>query len=162
IRRFLEEQCPTTRVRAIMETDTAHDTELWQGLVDLGVAGLTIPAAYGGSGLGLLDLALAAEELGYGATPGPCIGLAGAAVAFLEGADAAQREQWLPRLAEGKALATVAFGEAESEWTPQKLSARVTGDKLTGIKPFVPYASAADLLVVAAHDDKGLGFWTVE
>ena len=61
IKRFLEEQCPTSRVRTIMESDSGHDGALWQGLVDLGVTGLLIPAAYGGSGLELLDLALAAE-----------------------------------------------------------------------------------------------------
>src|SRR5438045_3843882 len=92
IARFLDEQCPTTRVRAIMESDSGHDTGLWQGLVDLGVAGLNIPAAYGGAGLELLEVALAAEALGYAATPGPFLGSALASVALTEGADAAQRE----------------------------------------------------------------------
>ena len=76
IKRFLDEQCPTARVRTIMETANGHDPALWNGLVDLGVAGLVVPAAYGGSGLELLDLALAAEEFGYAATPGPFLGVA--------------------------------------------------------------------------------------
>src|SRR5436309_11959108 len=109
IKRFLDEQCPTTRVRAIMESDSGHDSGLWKGLVDLGVAGLNIPAAYGGSGLELLDVALAAEELGYAATPGPFLGSAMASVALIEGGDAAQREHWLPRIADGSAIVTVAF-----------------------------------------------------
>ncbi len=71
----------TTRVRAIMESDSGHDAGLWQGLVDLGIAGLIIPAEQGGSGLELLDMALAAEELGYAATPGPFLGCAMATVA---------------------------------------------------------------------------------
>src|SRR5439155_1141445 len=71
IRRYLESECPTTRVRAIMESETGHDPALWQGLADLGVPGLAIPTAHGGSGLELLDLALAAEELGWACTPGP-------------------------------------------------------------------------------------------
>ena len=162
IKRFLEEQCPTPRVRAIMESDSGHDTGLWSGLVDLGVAGLVIPAAYGGSGLELLDLALAAEEFGYAATPGPFLGTAMATMALLEGGDSAQREHWLPRVVAGKALVTVAFGEADSEWDPKHYTARVTAGRLTGAKPFVPYASIADAIIVAGLDDSGPGLWLVE
>jgi alkylation response protein AidB-like acyl-CoA dehydrogenase len=162
VKRFLEEQCPTTRVRAIMESDNGHDPALWSGLVDLGISGLIIPAAYGGSALELLDLALAAEELGYAATPGPFLGSAMATVALLEGADAGQREHWLPRIAAGKALVTTAFGEADSEWAPPRYTSRVTKGKLSGTKPFVPYASGADAMVVAALDDSGPGLWLVE
>ncbi len=162
IKRFLDEQCPTTRVRAIMESDSGHDSSLWQGLIDLGVPGLTIPAAYGGSGLDLLDLALAAEELGYAATPGPFLGSAMATVALHDGGDASQREHWLPRIASGTALATIAFGEADSEWNPAHYTTKVADGKLTGTKPFVPYAGVADVMVVAAVDGKGPGLWLVE
>jgi len=162
IKRFLDEQCPTTRVRAIMESDSGHDSGLWKGLVDLGVTGLNIPAAYGGSGLELLDVALAAEELGYAATPGPFLGSAMATVALIEGADAAQRERWLPRIADGSALVTVAFGEDESQWEPAHYTTRASGGTLTGTKPFVPYADAADAIIVAAVDDAGPGLWLVE
>ena len=162
IKRFLEEQCPTSRVRAIMESDSGHDSGLWQGLVDLGVPGLTVPAAYGGSGLELLDLALAAEEFGYAATPGPFLGSALATVALVEGADASQREHWLPRIASGNVLASIAFGEADSEWDPARYTTKVAGGKLTGAKPFVPYASIADAIVVAAIDGRGPGLWLVE
>ncbi len=162
IKRFLEEQCPATRVRAIMESDSGHDSGLWKSLVDLGVTGLNIPAAYGGSGLELLDAALAAEELGYAATPGPFIGSAMATIALIEGADAAQREHWLPRIADGSALVTVAFGEDDSQWEPAHLTTRASGGKLTGHKPFVPYASLADAIIVAAVDDSGPGLWLVE
>ena len=162
IKRFLEEQCPTSRVRAIMESDSGHDSGLWQGLVDLGVPGLMIPAAYGGSGLELLDLALVAEELGYAATPGPFLGSALATVALVEGADASQREHWLPRIASGNVLASIAFGEADSEWDPARYTTKVAGGKLTGAKPFVPYASIADAIVVAAVDGRGPGLWLVE
>jgi len=162
IKRFLEEQCPTSRVRAIMESASGHDSGFWQGLVDLGVPGLMIPAAYGGSGLELLDLALAAEELGYAATPGPFLGSAMATVALVEGADASQREHWLPRIASGNVLASIAFGEADSEWDPARYTTKVAGGKLTGAKPFVPYASIADAIVVAAVDGRGPGLWLVE
>jgi alkylation response protein AidB-like acyl-CoA dehydrogenase len=162
IKRFLTEQCPTTRVRAIMESQTGHDPKLWQELADLGIAGLVIPTAQGGAGLELLDLALAAEELGYAACPGPFLGAAIATVALCEGGDAAQRERWLPRIANGQALAVAAIGEEESRWLPADLVAEVKNGKLSGSKPLVPYASSADLMVVAAHDGKGPGLWLVE
>ena len=162
IKRFLVEQCPTTRVRAIMESDSGHDSGLWNDLVELGIAGLIIPAVYGGSGLELLDLALAAEELGYAATPGPFLGSAMASVALIEGADAGQREHWLPRLAAGKALATVAYGEPDSEWDPRRYTSRAVKGRLSGTKPFVPYAGVADALIVAAVDDSGPGLWLIE
>src|SRR5690606_9866845 len=82
IRRFLDEQWPTTRVRQVMESDSGHDAALWSGLVELGVTGLYVPAEHGGAGLELLDLALAAEELGYNATPGPFLANALAQIAL--------------------------------------------------------------------------------
>ncbi len=76
IRRWLETECPTTRVRAVMENDGGHDPRLWDGLAELGVPGLQVPAAHGGSGLELLEVALAAEELGWCCTPGPFLACA--------------------------------------------------------------------------------------
>lgn len=162
LRRFLAEQCPTTRVRSIMESDSGHDPVLWQSLCELGVAGLNVPTELGGSGLELLDVALAAQELGYAATPGPFLAQAMAIVALLASDDSASRDLWLPRLAAGETLASVAVGEAEGEWRPQALQARVQGGRLSGHKPMVPYAAVADILLVAAHDDAGAGLWLVE
>lgn len=162
IRRFLQEQCPTSRVRQVMETETAHDPALWQGLVDLGVPGLQIPTQYGGSGLEFLDLALAAEELGYAAIPGPFLGNALAALALAEGSDEGQRSYWLPKLASGGAIGTVALGEVGGQWSPQAYTARVQDGALSGTKPLVPSARVADILVVAAVDDSGPGLWLVE
>lgn len=162
IKRFLQEQCPSARVRAVMESDTGHDPALWQGLVDLGIAGLIVPGEHGGSGLELLDLALAAEELGYAATPGPFLGSAMASVALVESGDSAQQAQWLPRIANGDVIGTIAFGEDEGQWDPNAYTARVSKGKLSGIKPLVPSAMIADVIIVAAKDDSGLGLWLVE
>src|SRR6185437_6508865 len=82
IRRYLESECPTSRVRAVMESDNGHDPALWQGLARLGVAGLQVPAEHDGSGLELLDVALAAEELGWACTPGPFLACALATAAL--------------------------------------------------------------------------------
>src|SRR5262247_196974 len=93
IRRFLEAECPTTRVRAVMESDGGHDAALWEGLAALGVPGLQVPTDHGGSGLDLLDVALAAEELGWACAPGPFLACAMATAALVASGnhDAASR-----------------------------------------------------------------------
>jgi alkylation response protein AidB-like acyl-CoA dehydrogenase len=162
IRRWLEAECPTTRVRAIMESPTGHDATLWQGLAELGVPGLYVPAEHGGAGLELLDLALAAEELGAASTPGPFLacGLASAALVAAGNRDLAAR--WLPAIASGEAIVTCALGEEGDEWDAAGFTTRARGGALTGQKVLVPYAEVADALVVAAQDDDGPGLWLVE
>lgn len=162
IRRFLDEQCPTTRVRQVMESDSGHDAALWSGLVELGVTGLYVPAEHGGAGLELLDLALAAEELGYNATPGPFLANALAQIALAEGGDATQRARLLPQLTDGTRIGTLALGEPDGVWDPAQITTRASDGKLTGTKALVPYGALADVLVVAARDDDGPGLWLVE
>jgi alkylation response protein AidB-like acyl-CoA dehydrogenase len=162
IRRFLAEQCATSRVRAIMEGESGHDEALWRDLAGLGIQGLVIPEAHGGSGQELLDLALAAEELGHAATPGPFLGAAMATVALIESGDVAAQARWLPEIAAGRAVATLALGEDESEWDPARFKTRAGNGTLSGEKPLVPYAAVAGVLLVAAQDDHGPGLWLVE
>ncbi len=157
IKGLVEGECPPVRVREIFESDTGFDETLWKGMVEMGLAGLAIPDAYGGAGLEILDLALAAETLGEGAAPGPFLGhaLAGLAIAWA-GSDA-QKQKWLPKLATGDVLASIALAEGEGAWQPEAWT--LGGDTLTGAKRFVPYAGQADLLVVGTA---GGGFALVE
>jgi alkylation response protein AidB-like acyl-CoA dehydrogenase len=162
IRRYLDSECPTTRVRSIMESEDGHDPRLWRGLAELGVPGLMVPPEHGGSGLELLDLALAAEELGWGCAPGPFLGSAMATVALLESGNAAAQGRWLPGIASGEAIVTMALGEGLGEWDVARMGTRARGGALTGEKPLVPHAGIADAIVVAALDDEGPGLWLVE
>ncbi len=161
LRRFLAEQCPTSRVREIMETETGHDPNLWAGLVELGVTAIGVPEDRGGVGGDFFDVALVSEEMGYAATPGPFLGNAIATVALAEG-EAGEAADWLERIAAGSAIATVAIGEAGSQWSPDAMQARVEGGRLSGDKPMVPAAAVADAIVVAARDGDGPGLWLVE
>jgi alkylation response protein AidB-like acyl-CoA dehydrogenase len=162
IKRFLAERCPTTRVRQVMEGDVSLARDLWGQLAELGVGGVLAPAQHGGLERELLDLALVAEELGYAAAPGPFLGCAMATVALVEGGDSAAQARWLPGLASGEAVATVAWGEENGEWTPTALHAHVAGGRLNGRKLMVPSAQIADLLVVAARDEHGPHLWLVD
>jgi alkylation response protein AidB-like acyl-CoA dehydrogenase len=162
IRRWLDAECPTTRVRAIMETAHGHDPALWEGLAELGVAGLQVPTMHGGSGLELLDVALAAEELGWACTPGPFLACALATAALIASGNDAAEKRWLPAIARGETIVTLALGEDAGEWDAARLSTRARGGALTGRKALVPYAAVADAILVAAADDDGPGLWLVE
>jgi alkylation response protein AidB-like acyl-CoA dehydrogenase len=162
IRRYLDDECPTTRVRAVMEGPDGHDPELWTGLASLGVTGMIVPAEHGGAGLELLDLALAAEELGWAAAPGPFLANALGTVALVASGDRSAGERWLPRIADGASIVTFALGEKLGEWDAARLETRAAAGALTGEKSLVPYAALADAIVVAAVDADGPGLWLVE
>lgn len=153
IRKYLDTECPPERVREIMESESGHDTALWQGLVELGLAALPISPDHGGAGLEILDLALAAEELGFACTPGPFLANALASIALEASTNEADKAKWLPKIADGTVIATYALGEGIGEWDAGGLECRVTNGKLYGEKPLVPFAGVADILVVAAIDD---------
>jgi alkylation response protein AidB-like acyl-CoA dehydrogenase len=151
IRGFATAECPPARLRPLFEAGEGHDPALWKGLVEIGVGGLALPEAHGGSGLEVLDLALAAEVIGESALPVPFLGHALAGLAIAWGGSPAQRAAWLPRLATGDVLATVAFGEPDEHWQPEQWQAELAHGRLSGRKLFVPDGAAADLFVVGAR-----------
>ena len=73
-RKFFAGECPGTEMRRLMETDTAYDAGLWAKLTDQGYTGIIFPEAYGGVGLGKVELMLLMEEAGRALLPGPPIG----------------------------------------------------------------------------------------
>src|SRR5437016_7986965 len=107
-RKFLDGECPTTFVRQMMATEAAVTGEFWQKLAENGWLGITYPEEDGGSGLGLVDLVVLMEEVGRAVMPGPypaTVLLGGAAIA--EVGSAAQRHEFLPRIAARDATATL-------------------------------------------------------
>jgi alkylation response protein AidB-like acyl-CoA dehydrogenase len=162
IRRFLDAECPPSRVRAIMESESGHDPALWQRLAELGVPGLHVPAPHGGSGLELLDAALAAEELGWACTPGPFLACALATAALVASGNDEVAARWLPGIAAGETILTLALGEDGDEWDAARMTTRARGGAVSGRKPLVPYGGLADAILVAAQDDDGPGLWLVE
>lgn len=151
LRGFVENECPASRVRELFDAGQGHDPALWQGLAEMGVAGLVVPEAFGGAGLEVLDLALVCEVLGEGAVPTPLLGHALATLALAEGGSEALKQKWLPRLADGSAIATVALAEEGSGWDPEVWRTTVSGAALAGSKQYVPHAHLADLLVVGVE-----------
>ncbi|OYX80662.1 MAG: hypothetical protein B7Y77_00240 [Bradyrhizobium sp. 35-63-5] len=110
LRGFLADRLPLDTLRRLAEPGTGFDADLWRDLGELGLYGLLVPEEDGGTGLGTLDAALAAEALGYYATPVPFTGaLVMAVKAFRTAADARQQRAWLPRIAAGEARISIGF-----------------------------------------------------
>jgi len=164
---FLGKENDATQLRARFDADEAFDRRLWRGMSELGLAGLVIPEAHGGAGLPLLDAALVAETLGRAAAPGPFLGHTLASLALALGGSAEQQQRWLPRLATGDALATVAFAEPGGGWQPEDWSV-AAGASLSGEKQHVLLGAYADLCVVGvaggglALVERERGGWVAE
>ncbi|MBL8773758.1 MAG: acyl-CoA/acyl-ACP dehydrogenase [Phenylobacterium sp.] len=157
VRRFLDEKCPTSAPRAILEGPEPYDRALYAGLAELGVLGVAIPEAYGGMGLGHLELCLIAEELGRAIAPVPVSSSIYLCAEFLLLAGTeAQKQAWLPKLASGEAVGTFAYVEASGRVQPEAIKAGFQNGKLSGTKIVVPDGDVADVAVVLAKAAGGL------
>ena len=152
-RRFLADHCGRSAVRAVLDGPTSFDAALWQGLADQGYLGAAIPEAYGGLGAGYAELCVVAEELGRALAPVPfssSIGLA--AELLLRAGTEAQKQRYLPALASGKLIGTLALAEQPGRVAAASRASRVSGGQLSGTKLPVADGDIADFAVVAAHD----------
>ena len=152
-RRFLADHCGRSAVRAVLDGPTSFDAALWQGLADQGYLGAAIPEAYGGLGAGYAELCVVAEELGRALAPVPfssSIGLA--AELLLRAGTEAQKQRYLPALASGKLIGTLALAEQPGRVAAASQASRVSGGQLSGTKLPVADGDIADFAVVAAHD----------
>jgi acyl-CoA dehydrogenase len=162
-RRFLEDKSSSAAVRAILEGPEPYDRALWRGLADMGFLGINIPEAYGGLGLGYLELCVVAEELGRALAPVPFSSSVYLATEFLLAAGSeAQKQAWLPTLASGEAVGTFALVEGVGQATPKSVRAKVAGGALTGTKLPVADGDVADFAIVAAQGDGGLSLFLVD
>ncbi|MEX2208540.1 MAG: acyl-CoA dehydrogenase family protein [Myxococcota bacterium] len=148
VRGFCEKECPASRLRPLFDAGQGHDPALWKGLGEMGLLGLVVPEAFGGAGLELLDLALVSEVLGQAALPGPFLGHQLVSLAIAGFGSEAQKNAWLPRLASGEAIGSVALAEDAASWEPETWRAVVDGGRVRGAKGFAPHAALADLLLV--------------
>lgn len=144
IQRTAQRACPPDRRRALLEAETDFDRPVWDALMEVGLGGLLIPEAHGGSGLGLEEAALAFETLGQQATPGPYMGHVLAGWALAQSDDEALKSKWLSRLAGGEAVAAVAL----EGWTPDDWRLELKDGRIGGEIALTPGADQADLLIV--------------
>ncbi|MEX1254153.1 MAG: acyl-CoA dehydrogenase family protein [Dehalococcoidia bacterium] len=151
-RRFLDERAPMAAVRAVMESPEEFDEALWASMAELGWLGLIVHEDHGGAGLGWVDLVVLLEETGRGLLPSPLIPTSLAAAAISEFGTNEQKRRYLPSLADGSAIGTLAVLEDSDVLGPDgiALSGRPEdgGYRLTGAKRFVHGAGAATIFIV--------------
>ncbi|HYZ71167.1 MAG TPA: acyl-CoA dehydrogenase family protein [Thermoleophilaceae bacterium] len=127
-RDFLADRLRPEAWRALVE-DGRYDDGLWREVAELGWAGIHLDEGHGGQGLGTVELAILAEELGYALAPSPFLATAAAGRVLAHAGSEAQRERWLPRLAAGELVGTV-------------------GVVTDGEAPMVPDADRAEVIVL--------------
>ncbi len=163
-RDFLEKECPSTFVRAQMDSETAHDAAFYKKMAGLGWMAIAIPEEFGGQGQGndYVDLAVLVEEMGRAVVPGAffatvCL----AAPVILDAGTDAQKTALLPGIADGSRTATVAYTEESGRVDVDGIQMPGNDGVLNGTKTFVPDAHVADTLIVAARTSAGVGLFVV-
>lgn len=161
-RSFLEAESPPSLVRRLGDDSVGQSDELNAKIKAQGWTGVLVPGEYGGLGLGVLDAAVLLTELGRALTPSPFLSSSVLATTLLQSAaTSAQKRHWLPLLARGDTVATVAWLEESDRLDPggTVLRARRARDRfrLSGSKLFVLDAHVADVYLVAARTAPGLG-----
>jgi len=158
-RDFLANECPKTLVRELMEDETGHSPELWKKIAEVGWLGLVFPEEYGGAGMNFRDLTILCEEMGRAMLPGPFFStLLLVGMPILNAGTEEQKKEYLPRIANGEIVCTLAVLEEDGDLWPEgiQLKAVKRGDDyiINGTKLFVPDAKAADYILVAARTQR--------
>ena len=151
--KFLAKHCPRSSPRKILDGAEPYDKALWKEMAALGWIGASVPEEYGGVGLGSLAVCVLAEELGRVNAPVPyASSVYGAIEALLTGGSEAQQAKYLPGLASGDKIGTLALAERLGVQDFGAPLTRLVDGRLTGTKLAVPDGDVADLAIVVAHD----------
>ena len=159
-RDFLEKECPKKHVRGMMEDERGYSPELWKKIADLGWLGLTLPEEYGGVGCSFLNLVVLLEECGRALLPAPIIPtVVLTAHPILAAGTDEQKKGFLPKIASGEMILTLAFLEAGGglEASDVAVTAAPSGNNfiINGTKLFVPDAHVADYLLCVTRTGDG-------
>jgi len=151
-RKFLSEKCSPKAVRVVLEGKAPYDKELWKGLAEMGFLGVAIPEEFGGAGAGHLELCVIAEEIGRALAPVPFSSTVYLAVeALLIAGSVAQKQKWLPAIASGEAIGTLALFEGKGNPSPQAVKLTASAGVLNGVKKPVADGAIADFAIVAGR-----------
>ncbi len=150
LRSYLADRLPMDRLRALADSGSGFDADLWHGMNELGLHGLLVPERFGGAGLGVLDAAVAAEALGNAAAPLPFASTVMATLAFMLCATEAQQDDHLPSIAAGEARFAVGFAGFSGQTGTANLT--MDGDRLSGRLTAVMDAGAPTHLLMFLRD----------
>jgi alkylation response protein AidB-like acyl-CoA dehydrogenase len=166
VRKFLDAKSAEAEVRRLMETDGGYDPKVWSMLASqLGLTALAIPEEYGGMGYSFVEVSIVLEEMGRVLFCGPYLSSLVASTALMKSGDARAQADLLPGIAAGTTLATLAYMETPHDWAGADGSSRARrtpdGYELDGRKSYVLDGMVADVVLVLAATDEGLGLFAV-
>ena len=168
IRAFLEAKSSEEAVREQMETEDGFDPAVWSQMAEqMGLQGLHIPEEYGGSGFGYVELGIVLEEMGRALLCAPFFSsVVLAANTLIQSGDDAAKQRYLPGIASGETIATLAFTEPSGKWDESGITMEATasgdGYTLSGTKSFVLDGHTANLIIVAAKTGAGTSLFAVD
>tara|TARA_B110000196_G_scaffold305632_1_gene303434 strand:+ start:350 stop:1462 length:1113 start_codon:yes stop_codon:yes gene_type:complete len=152
-RKFLENEESVKKAREVLEGDQTHDESLWRSVVEMGWTATTIPEEFDGLGLGYLELCVIAEELGRSLAPTPFSSSVYLATeALINQGSKEQHRKYLPKLAAGEIVGTLAHTETTNSPSPENLNCELSNNKLNGIKIAVTDGDVANFAVVSAKE----------
>ncbi len=158
-RDFLTDKCPKTLVKEMEEDEKGYSPQLWQEMAELGWMGLAFPEKYGGIEMGFLDLSVLFEEMGRACLPGPffsTVVLGG--LPILDIGSEEQKQEYLPQIADGKAILTLALTEPSGRYDAAAIEVKAVADGddyvISGTKLFVSDAHIADYLLCVARTNE--------
>ncbi|VUT24368.1 MAG: putative acyl-CoA dehydrogenase [Candidatus Methanolliviera sp. GoM_oil] len=156
VREFLDKECPKDKVRELEEDEQGYDTEMWKKMAELEWMGVVFPEEYGGTEGDFIDLMILAEEMGRYILPSPFFStVVLSSLPILKYGNGEQKEKFLPKIANGKEIWTLALMESSATYEASDVKLRATPEGeaylLEGAKLFVPYAHVADHLLVVAR-----------
>jgi alkylation response protein AidB-like acyl-CoA dehydrogenase len=168
VRPFLEKLSPEAEVRRLMATDAGYDPAAWRQMAEqLGLQGLIVPAELGGSGYSFLELGVVLEEMGRLLLCAPFFAtVVLATTTLLLAGDQSAQADYLPDIAAGDTVATLALTEDSGSLDPSSIELSAApgegGWQLDGVKNFVLDGHVADLLLVAARSPAGISLFGVD
>ena len=168
VRSFLESKSAESAVREQMDTESGFDPAVWAQMGEqMGLQGLNIPEAYGGSGYGYVELGIVLEEMGRSLLCAPFFStVVLAANTLIHSGDEAAKKAYLPGIASGETIAALAFTEPSGKWDEAGITMQASGGAgsytLTGTKMFVIDGHTASLIIVAARTPGGVSLFAVD
>jgi alkylation response protein AidB-like acyl-CoA dehydrogenase len=167
-RAFMADNAPITQLRKLRDTNDGdgYSKPVWANFADMGFTGVLVPEAQGGLGLGMVEAGVVMEQIGHQLTASPFLASSVVAASLIRQAGSAeQRDHWLPKLASGTTIATLAIDEHRKH-QPNRIACKAVktaaGFTLDGHKTFVIDGHVADLLLVAAtSSEKGITLFMV-
>jgi alkylation response protein AidB-like acyl-CoA dehydrogenase len=164
-REIFAKEIDADRLKAVETSDDWFDAGLWSKLASASLLGTALPEAHGGMGFGIEELCVLLEEAGRALAPVPLHATTMAALAIARLGTPAQQAAWLPGVASGEVILSLALDDAGSA-APDSPPTRATRDgegfRLSGTIRFVPAAHLAARVIVPAASDAGVGLFLLD